>query len=190
MKNEELRIKNEETAFGVSQLRIKRSINIVLFVSVLLFSACQIQFKMSGTSIDYTQIKTISIIDFPNRAPLVYPPLEQKFNTALQEIYIRQTRLILAPRNGDLQLEGEIIGYNLTPMAIGADAFAQETRLTVTIKVRFVNTKDPKQDFETNMSAHQTFPSSRMITEVQDELIEEIVRELVENIFNRTVANW
>ena len=161
-----------------------------LLVFVVLFSSCQIQFKMNGASIDYTQIRTISIIDFPNRAALVYPPLEQRFNEALKDIYTRQTRLIFVPRNGDLQLEGEITGYNLTPMAIGADAFAQETRLTVTVKVRFVNTKDPTQDFETNMSAHQTFPSSRMITEVQDELIEEIVRELVENIYNRTVANW
>ena len=174
-------------------LDMKKQKNIILeflLLSILLFSSCQIQFKMSGASIDYTQIRTISIVDFPNRAPLVYPPLEQRFNEALKDIYTRQTRLTLTPRNGDLQLEGEIIGYNITPMAIGADAFAQETRLMVTVRVRFVNTKDSTQDFETNMSAHQTFPSSRMITEVQDELIEEIVKELVQNIYNRTVANW
>ena len=171
-------------------MKKQKNITLGLLLFVVLFTSCQIQFKMNGASIDYTQIRTISIIDFPNRAPLVYPPLEQRFNEALKDIYTRQTRLILTPRNGDLQLEGEIIGYDLTPMAIGADAFAQETRLMITVKVRFINTKDPTQDFETNMSASEIFKSSQMLSEVQDGLIEVIVKELVENIFNRTVANW
>jgi hypothetical protein len=172
------------------KITMAKMIGGFIFLSVFVVTACQVQFKMNGASIDYTQIKSMTIIDFPNRASLVYPPLEQQFNESLKDIYTRQTRLIMDPRSGDLQLEGEITGYDLTPMAIGTDAFAQETKLTVTIKVRFVNNKDHKQDFETTMSAHQTFPSSRTITEVQDELITEIIKELVENIYNKTVANW
>lgn len=145
---------------------------------------------MNGASIDYTQTRTITITDFPNRASLVYPPLEQRFNEELKGIFTRQTRLEFVPRNGDLQIEGEITGYTLTPMAIGRDAFAQDTKLTVTVKVRFTNTKDHTQDFETSMSAFQIFPSSQMITDVQDQLLEIIIAELVETIYNRTVANW
>ncbi len=161
----------------------------LLLLFVCLFSSCQVQFKMNGSSIDYTQIKTMTIVDFVNRTAF-YPPMEQVFNEALKDIYTRQTRLMLVPRNGDLQLEGEITGYDITPMAIGSNSIAQETKLTITIKVRFVNTKDQKQSFESTMSAYQSFQSSRNITEVQDELMAEIVKELSETIFNRTVANW
>ena len=93
--------------------------------------------------------------------------------------------------NGDLQVSGEITGYNLTPQAVGTDAYATMTRLTISVKVTFVNTKDPQFDFENRtFSAYQDFSSDRMLTDVQDELIEVITEELVELIFNATVANW
>ncbi len=74
----------------------------------LIVTACSISYKFNGASIDYTKVKTITIKDFPNQAPLVYPPLSQKFTEALKDIYIRQTRLQLVGSNGDLDLEGEI----------------------------------------------------------------------------------
>ena len=93
--------------------------------------------------------------------------------------------------NGDLQVSGEITGYNLTPQAVGTDAYATMTRLTISVKVTFINTKDPQFDFENRtFSAYQDFSSDRMLTDVQDELIDVITEELVELIFNATVANW
>ena len=163
---------------------------LTLLYIIVLLTSCQVQFKMNGASIDYTLIKTISIANFPNRATLVYPPLEANFNDALKDIYTRQTRLSFVPQNGDMQLSGEITSYSVTPMAIGSDAISKETKLTVTVKVKYVNTKNSAEDFETSFSAFQNFPSSRMITDVQDELLTEIVKELTETIFNKTAANW
>ena len=163
---------------------------LTLLYMVVLLASCQVQFKMNGASIDYTQIKTISVANFPNRATLVYPPLEAQFNNALKDIYTRQTRLSFVPQNGDMQLSGEITGYSVMPMAIGSDAISKETKLTVTVKVKYVNTKNSAEDFETSFSASQNFPSSRMITDVQDELLTDIVKELTETIFNKTAANW
>ena len=45
----------------------------------LIVTACSISYKFNGASIDYTKVKTITIKDFPNQAPLVYPPLSQKY---------------------------------------------------------------------------------------------------------------
>ena len=103
----------------------------------LIVTACSISYKFNGASIDYTKVKTITIKDFPNQAPLVYPPLSQKFTEALKDIYIRQTRLQLVGSNGDLDLEGEITGYDLTPMAVKEDAYASQTKLTITVRVRY-----------------------------------------------------
>ena len=64
------------------------------------------------------------------------------------------------------------------------------TRLTITVKVRFTNTKEPQYDFDRTFSAYQDFSSTQMLTDVQDGLIETITDELVDLIFNATVANW
>ncbi len=160
-------------------------------ILLLILTSCTISYKFNGASINYNVIKTISVSDFPIRAALVYPPLEETFTNALKDAYTRQTRLQMVDVNGDLQIEGEITGYDLTPQAVGTDAYATMTRLTVSVKVTFVNTKEPQYDFENRtFSAYQDFSSDRMLTDVQDELIEVITEELVELIFNATVANW
>ena len=156
----------------------------------ILMAACSISYKFNGASIDYTKIKTITIKDFPNQAPLVYPPLSQKFTEALKDIYIRQTRLQLVDNNGDLDLEGEITGYELTPMAVKEDAYASQTKLTVTIRVRYANRVIPDDDFEQSFSAYREFDANQMLQQVQDQLSEEIIEEIVDQIYNATVANW
>ncbi len=164
---------------------------IVFFCLICLFvTACTISYKFNGASIDYTKIKSISIKDFPNQAPLIYPPLAQNFTEALKDIYTRQTRLQLQNENGDLDLEGEITGYDLTPMAVKEDAYASQTKLTITIRVRYSNRVSPEEDFEQSFSAYREFDATQMLQDVQDELCEEIVDELVDLIYNATVANW
>ena len=170
---------------------IRKSVVIALsaILSVIIIS-CTIAYKFNGASIDYNVTKTISIANFPIRAVLVYPPLAAVFNDALQDIYTRQTRLSIVPRNGDLQVEGEITGYSLSPQAVKADAYASQTRLTITVRVKYTDTKNPKFNIDQTFSAYRDFDSSLMLTQVQDELISEISTELAELIFNATVANW
>ncbi len=163
----------------------------ILTIFMLLLTSCTISYKFNGASINYNLIKTISISDFPIRAALVYPPLEEVFTNNLKDAYTRQTRLQMVDGNGDLQIEGEITKYEITPQAVGTDAYATMTRLTIAVKVTFINNQEPQYSFENRtFSAYQDFSSDRMLNDVQDELIEVITDELVELIFNATVANW
>lgn len=159
-------------------------------LAILLLASCTISYKFNGASINYNLVKTISVSDFPIRAALVYPPLADVFTNSLKDAYTQQTALQMVDANGDLQVEGEITGYDLTPQAVGTDAYATQTRLTITVKVRFTNTKEPQYDFDRTFSAYQDFSSTQMLTDVQDQLIETITDELVDLIFNATVANW
>ena len=93
-------------------------------ILTVLATACSISYKFNGASIDYTKVKTITIRDFTNQAPYVNPTLAPQFTEDLKDIYIRQTRLQLVPSNGDLELEGEITGYDFAPMAVKEDAIA------------------------------------------------------------------
>jgi hypothetical protein len=177
------------TKFITSAIHRVPAILLSLLIA-LTFVSCALSYKFNGSSIDYSKIKTITIASFPNNAPLVYPPLAQNFNDALQNIFAQRTRLQPVSRNGDLQIEGEITGYDLAPLAIQTSGIAGETRLTLTVKVHFTNTKNDKDSFDSSFSASQTFASNLMLNQVQDQLIDAMVKEIVENIYNQTVAKW
>ena len=155
-----------------------------------LFNGCMISYKFNGASIDYSTTKTISIADFPNVAPLVYAPLSNNLSDGIRDLFQRQTRLEQVRRGGNLEIEGEITGYALTPMAVSADSYAAETKLTITVRVRFTNNVAPEESFEKTYSAYQTFDSSQMLTDVQDELCNTMITEIAEQIYNDTVAKW
>ena len=157
---------------------------------LIILTSCTISYKFNGAAIDYNTTKTISVAEFPIRAALVYPPLGPAFNEALKDIYTRQTRLSMVKTGGDLQVEGEITGYDLSPQAVTEAAYASQTRLTISVKVRYTNTKNPNLNVDQTFRAYRDFSSSQMLTQVQDELISQIVDELAELIFNATVGSW
>ena len=163
----------------------------LLLALPLVVIACTVSYKFNGSSINYDKVKTISIADFPIKSEYVYAPLATKFNEDLKDIFIRQTRLSLVPRNGDLNIEGEITGYQQLNKTVKADGYASETELRITVVVRFVNNKDHSQDLnDQQFTAFRNYNSSLMLTAVQDQLIAEMTKEITEQIFNATVANW
>ncbi|NCC08955.1 MAG: hypothetical protein EOM31_00330 [Bacteroidia bacterium] len=156
----------------------------------LLVLACTVSYKFNGSSINYDKVKTISIADFPIKSEYVYAPLGTKFNEDLKDIFVRQTRLRLVKQNADLQIEGEITGYNQYNQAVSGDGYSSETKLTITVNVRFVNNTNHNEDFERQFTAFRTYDSKQLLTAVQDGLIAEMSKEITDQIFNATVANW
>jgi hypothetical protein len=75
-------------------------------------------------------------------------------------------------------------------MAVSADSYAAETRLTVTVKVRSTNNVVPEDSFEKTYTAFQNFDASQMLNDVQDQLCATMITEIAEQIYNDTVAKW
>lgn len=163
---------------------------IISLITAIGVTSCAISYKLNGASIDYATTKTISFEYIPIKAAMVYAPLAVNFNDELQAKYANQTKLEQVRSDGDLQISGAITGYTLTPQAVKKDAYAAETRLTVKIKIKFVNKNNKTENFDKEFSAHRDFDATQMITDVQDGLCDEIIKEIVEQIFNATVANW
>ena len=181
---------NKNMLKKIVNIRLSAANWLILSFLTVLATACSISYKFNGASIDYTKVKTITIRDFTNQAPYVNPTLAPQFTEDLKDIYIRQTRLQLVPSNGDLELEGEITGYDFAPMAVKEDAIASQTRLTITVRVRYSNRVNPDEDFEQSFSAYREFDSNLMPQQVEGTLCEEIIEEIVDQIYNATVANW
>lgn len=170
----------------------KRFACILTALWLTALTACVPSYKLNGSAIDYSVYRTISIANFPIRAALVYAPLQVTFENTLVDYIERNTRLrtSVGSNNADLQLEGEITGYNITPVAVGADAYATQTRLTITVRVRYIDNRAEGKDIDQTFSAYRDFDANEMLTDVQDQLCTEISQELVELIFNATLGNW
>ncbi len=163
----------------------------ILFAAMAFtLTGCIPSFRMNGTAINYDIYKTIDISEFPIRAALVYPPLQQTFENKLLDYVTRQTRLQEVDGPADIELTGEITGYSLSPQAVGTDAYATETRLTITVRVKYTDNKNPANNLDQTFSAYRQFSSSLMLTDVQDDLCNQISEELVNLIFNATLGNW
>lgn len=153
-----------------------------------LFQACGV-YSFTGASIP-PEAKTISIQQFPNNAPLVQPMLSQLLTDALRDKFSSQTNLDQIPINGDLAFDGSITDYRTEPVAITGDQTAALNRLSISVRIAFVNRLDEKQSFETSFSRFEDYESSRALSEVEEQLMEEIIEALVQDIFNRSVVNW
>lgn len=92
--------------------------------------------------------------------------------------------------NADLSFEGEITGYSIAPKAITADEVAKQNRLTITVRVKFENRVDPKQNYDKSFSQYDDYNSEVNFASVETGLIDNITQNLVEDIFNAAVANW
>lgn len=169
---------------------IRLLILVLILDSLFLTPGCSISYKFNGANINYQTTHSISVADFPNNAPLVNPTLSNNLTEAIRDLYQRQTRLQLLRKGGDLELEGSIVGYDLTQGAISVDSYASESKLTIRVKVHFTNNINPEDSFDKTYSAYQTFDASRMLNDVQDELCDIIIKEIAENIYNDTVAKW
>lgn len=153
-------------------------------------TSCTVSFSFNGSVLNYDLYKTINITDFPIRAALVYPPLQQEFQNQLMDAATRQTRLQIVDGNADVELSGEITGYNLSPQAVGTDAYATETRLTITVHVKYTDNINPSNSLDQNFSAYRQFSADLLLIDVQDDLCREISEELTDLIFNATIGNW
>ena len=134
--------------------------------------------------------RTVHVSEFPIRAALVYPPLQQTFENELLDYIARNTRLQVVDGASDLQIEGEITGYSLSPQAVTENAFASQTRLTISVRVKYIDNKQDNNSIDQTFSAYRDFDSSLMLNDVQDDLCQQISKELVELIFNATLGNW
>ncbi|MCI7309436.1 MAG: LPS assembly lipoprotein LptE [Prevotella sp.] len=163
---------------------------LTIVLTCLLLLSCSVSYKFNGASIDYTKTKTIQIADFPNRSTYIWGPMAPMFNNALKDLYANHTKLVQVKRNGDLKIDGEIIQYSQRNKSVSSEGYSAQTELSMTVNVRFTNTKNRQEDFERQFTATAVYETTMSLNSVQEQLVTDMVKDLTEQIFNATVANW
>lgn len=166
------------------------------FCCLLLLPTLQscISYSFTGAA---TTAKTIQVDDFFNNTDLGPANLGQVFTNRLKDYFQQNSSLKVVPENGELQIEGTITQYLLTPVApvsggssnVGDPAAL--TRLTIGVRVNYIDTLEPKNNFkDRSFTFYADFPNTQDFNSVQESLQRKILDQIYIDIFNATLANW
>ena len=170
---------------------------IGIAVGVLLAIPCCITgcgvYSMTGAA---TTAKTIQIEQFYNNTDLAPPNIAQLFTNSLKDYYQRNSSLRVIEKGGELQVEGVISEYRINPIAPqagnpDANNSAALTRLTIGVKVSYVDGLEPKNSFkDKSFSFYKDFDNNENFTTIQEDLQKKIFEQILIDIFNATIGNW
>ncbi|MCW5912177.1 MAG: LptE family protein [Cyclobacteriaceae bacterium] len=177
-----------------TNLKSNRILALILLVSIPFLESC-ISYSFTGAS---TLAETIQVDDFFNNTDLGPANLGQTFTNRLKEYFQQNSSLRVTKENGELQIEGTLTQYAVTPVAPVSGAASNRlgdpaalTRLTIAVRVNYVDTKEPKNSFkDKTFSFYQDFPSAQDLGSVQESLERKIFDQIFIDIFNATIANW
>lgn len=149
---------------------------------------CKVNYSFTGIT---ETPETFQVNFFQNNADLVEPGLDRLFTNALQDRIVNQTSAQLVTTGGEVIYEGEIVEYRISPMTATAEIKAAQNRLTISVNVRYINTKDPEKDMEQRFSFFSDYPANAQLNgSIKDIAFDEILERLTQDILNATLADW
>ncbi len=169
-------------------------INLLAIILIMLNMNCGV-YSFTGASIS-PDVETISIQTFFNNAPLGPSNMSVLFTESIKDYFQQNTSLRLVDDNGDLQFDGYIDNYTITPVGANASGsgrgvdFSELSRITITVYATYTNNNDHTFDFEKRFSFFKDYDQSTDITSAEQQFVEEIFDQIIIDIFNASVANW
>ncbi len=164
---------------------------LLIVLGLSLAAACGVRYSFSGGSIP-ADMKTVTVHFIENQAAIVYPTLSETLTERLKARIRTQSRLSQVANDGDGIFEGRITNYTIGPAAVeaGTDRAALN-RLTITVTIKYTNSKQPEDNFELPFTRYKDFSSATQPIQAQEEqIVKDIVEMLTEEIYNRAFANW
>lgn len=166
---------------------------LIAIVPALLLGGC-IHYSLSGVS---TTAKTVSVQQFFNNTDLAPANIGAEFTNRVKDYFIQNSNLSVVAESGELDLEGVITDYRISPIAPTASGSsttvdrAALTRLTIVVKINYVDTIEPKNSFkDKTFSFYQDFENTQDLQSVQEDLQKKIFDQILIDLFNATIANW
>lgn len=164
---------------------------IIGLAGITLLQSC---YSLSGIS---TNAQSIQVDPFFNNTDLGPANLGPNFTNRVKDYYQRNSSLRVVPEAGELQIEGTITDYRLSPVAPVSSGNttlpdqAAFTRLTIIVKANYVDNLVPTNSFkDKSFSFYADFPNTQDLLQVQDDLERRIFDQILLDIFNATLATW
>lgn len=146
-------------------------------------------YTFSGASIS-PEIKNIKISYFINEAENFKANLDRDITQKLTDFIIEQTDLSVNNDNYEIEINGKIISYDIIPISISSNDFANQNRLSISVNIDFKNYINEKENYNQKFTRYVDYKSDQNIEEIESELNDQIIEEICIDIFNKTFVNW
>ena len=161
---------------------------IIFCFLTMLINSCGV-YSFSGASIP-ENAETIKIHYIKNNADLIQPNLSNLLTESLISKCQVETDLTITNNSSDLLFSGKITKYEIQPVSIQGNEIAAQNRLTISVKINYINNLDSSLSFEKTFTDYVDFDSNSILSEIEEELSTIIVNNLIEDIFNSAFMNW
>ena len=162
----------------------------LVFISILfLLNGC---YSFKGISIP-PEIKTYYVEDYtvdPVNAILSPQNIEITFAEALRARVRNESRLNYDTEDPHIIFSGIISRYKTSPAAPIEGESTLLNRLDISVKVSYEDITNEENNWNKTYSAFEDFPSTEVLSAVEEELIARIFEEMTERIFNDSFTNW
>ena len=164
-----------------------------LILLLVLLTSCwpsSISFKDKGSMPEEWKtfsVKTLEILA-PN-APLSYGAnLTEQLKDGIQN----NTRLLLNTNfgKGEVNIDGKITNYSVTPIAIQGNDNATQNRLTISVQFSIEITKPKEELISVTSTRFSDFNANDNLAAVEAQLLEEINTQIVQDVINKLMSNW
>ncbi len=160
-----------------------------LYIPLLfIISSCGF-YTFSGASIS-AEIKNIKIGYFINEAENFKVNLDRDITQKLTDFIIEQTDLSVNNNNYEIEINGKIISYDISPISISSNDFANQNRLSISVNIDFKNYVNEKENYNQKFTRYVDYKSDQNLEEIESELTDQILEEICIDIFNKTFVNW
>ena len=146
-------------------------------------------YSFKGASLS-PDLKTIQISNIRMETAGGPSNLSLTMNESLKEYFQRNSTLKITNQNPDLQIEGTIVGYDLTPQAPTSDDKAGLNRLTLRVQFQLTNRLDESKNFDQEFSFYQDFPQNQTLSQVEKNLLPKLIDQIILDLFNKIAGDW
>ncbi len=167
------------------------------FLNYITITSVSILFLLTGCKVYSfkdavipTDVKTVKIGFFENRARYINPQLAPKLTDKLQVKITSQTKLTRT-NNDDAHyiINGTITNYDASQTVGVSSQQASINRLTVTVHIILKKTLENKTE-EFDISRSFDYSANLTLQQAEGQLQDEILKNITDEIFNRIFSNW
>jgi len=91
---------------------------------------------------------------------------------------------------GEVNMEGKITQYLVTPLAVQGNNNASQNRLSMSLVMTINITKPKEEQWTMTSTRFADFSSGTNISEIETKLFEDISAQMVQDLINKLLSNW
>ena len=162
-------------------------------LSLLLLTSCwptSVSFKDTGSMpLEWKMFHIQTLMINAANSPLFFgAQLTEKLKDGVQN----NTRLSLATKltDAEVQIEGEILNYQVSPIAIQNGDNASKNRLSLTVQFTINSTKPTEEKLTLTSSRFEDFEATTNLSSIENQLLENITEQIIQDLINKLMSNW